>query len=253
MMKSFFKKLFHCYAAAGYFKVSDPVAKNYRYANWGSRPWEYRYVETLLKKGGLAGKAVLDIGIGLPADSDFYRFYVNSECTLIGVDPDQRLPEVTELSERCRIVRAYAAEIDLPLGSVDYVVAISSLEHFPVDAFYATLRHIHGILKDDGVFLVTLDMTIDRDRPARWAILEKTCNGLPEGENDLCLGEGHRQIDLAAFLVMVADFFVLNDESDMSSVTVSPKDVTGCVHNAKWNSVVGYVSLKKAAPTRLGR
>ena len=133
--------------------------------------------------------------------------------------------------------------MDIPDRSVDAIVAISSLEHFPVKSFYNCLVKLSSIIKDDGYFIVTLDMTIDKSRSARWAILEKTYNGLPEQENDIPLEDRHKQIDLQAFIAMIGEYFVTDQINDVKITDCS--NLTKYVYSDEWNSIVGYLKLRK--------
>ena len=238
------------YHEAGYFLKKHPTTTTYAFANWGSRRWEYCFVADTLKRHDILSKTVVDIGIGLPSDSDFYTYYVASGCTLVGFDPDERLDEVTVLSDSCRILRQSADDTGLESSTVDVVVALSSLEHFPYDVFVNTIREVHRILKDEGIFVVTLDMTIDKYNSARWAILEKTINKLPVEENDERLSPEHVQISLEYFIELVSDSFSLQDGSHPIS---SPRwPLSKYVHNHQWNSIVGYAVFNKKKVDTLG-
>lgn len=226
----------------GFFLKQHPQTYRYSYANWGSRRWEYPYLAWVLNKINISGKQVIDIGIGLPQDSNFYKFYVNSGCYLTGYDPDSRLPEVTKLSERCKILRKSAEHMtEFTDGSVDVAVVLSAFEHFPVSAFKQTLQEIHRVLKPGGSLIVTLDLTFDRQRSARWAILEKTLNGLPAEENDLQLKPEHTQVTVEKFLEMASPYFAPSDKK----IYNQDLPLSEHVYSQKWNSHVAYLHLHK--------
>lgn len=227
----------------GFFLKSHPQSFAYRYANWGSRRWEYPYIATMLNAIGLKDKQVVDIGIGLPGDADFYKFYVASGCYLTAYDPDSRLPEVTQLSPRCRILRkSGGAMTELADSSVDVVVVLSAFEHFPLPAFQKTVQEIFRVLKPGGHFLVTLDLTFDKRRSARWAILEKTLNGLPAEENDLPLTDKYQQITVEKFLEFLEPNFIVSDRHIYNAELPLSQHVV----SKKWNSHVAYLHLTSA-------
>lgn len=180
------------YGEVGFFKNTDPMTDEYTYANWGSRRWEYYYVEKLLDVIDVEDKHVVDIGIGLPLQHSFFTYYVKANCYLTAFDPDSRLDEITILSERCRILKKSAEKMEIETNSVDVVVVVSSFEHFPVNVFYDSVKEIYRILKDHGHLIITLDLTYNKQRSARWAVLEKTLNGFPPQENDHQLEEHHQ-------------------------------------------------------------
>jgi len=220
----------------------NPQTQKYTYANWGSRKWEYYYVGKLLEEIGIAHKNVVDIGIGLPSDSNFYEYYVESDCNLIGLDPDTRLDDITQLSETCCIYRKSAEKMSsIEDGSTDVVVALSSLEHFPFEAFNKTIQEVHRSLKDDGHFIVTLDLTYDKRSSAPWAILEKTMNGLPVEENDERLEDRYQQLTLEHFIKLISPYFYSKDES----IANRSSPVRELVYSKKWNSHIAYMHLYK--------
>lgn len=239
------------YGEIGFFLKTNPQTSKYSYANWGSRRWEYRYVEDLLNKIGVKNRRVVDIGIGLPTDSDFYKSYIHSGCHLTGIDPDGRLKPVTNLSRKCRILRCSGEKIPLPAKSVDAVVVLSAFEHFPYKSFLATVREANRILKDDGDLIVTLDTTTaDHKKSARWAILEKTINGLPSEENDLPLPNNGQPLSIGRFMKLVSPYFVARTKIIENSAL--PPD--RLVYSKEWNSTVAYLHLyKRPAKRRNGK
>ncbi|MCL5784055.1 MAG: class I SAM-dependent methyltransferase [Patescibacteria group bacterium] len=231
----------HDYGDLGYFSKKDPKTSKYTFANWGSRRWEYAYIEKILSEIGIKNKKVVDIGIGLPSSSNFHNLYLKSGCHLIGFDPDDRLKKITKLSAKCKIYRQSAEKIPLSAKSTDIVVVISSFEHFPIKIFNKTIKEIHRILKDDGRLIVTLDLTYDKTKSARWAILEKTLNRLPPQENDQQLKPFHKHLTLELFLQMVsAYFYVKNNQAKNKNLELSK-----LVYSKEWNSYIGYANLYK--------
>lgn len=229
------------YGEAGYFLKRNPITGKYTFSNWGSRLWEYKYTETMLKKWGAEGKRVVDIGIGLPSDSNFYKFYVENRVELTAYDLDSRLPAVTQLSEKCKILNKNSANMaEIQTGSVDIVVAISNFEHFDIDSFEKTLLEVNRILKPGGKFLITFDIVMDHAKPATWAILEKSVNGKPAVESDEVLGQEAKKLDLADYLNILSKYFAVPN-------TILNKDVLtkDLVHSDKWNSKIGYAVVTK--------
>lgn len=229
------------YGEIGYFVKKNPHTKKYCYANWGSREWEYLWVENVLNKIGIKDKKIIDIGIGLPTDSDFYKFYIKSGSFLTAFDPDSRLDKITHLSGKCKIISKSAEKMDIPPATTDVVVCISSFEHFPVEIFKRTIKEIHRVLKKNGHLIVTLDLTYNKLGFARWAVLEKTLAGLPATENNLRLKPEHQQLTLEYFLKMVSPYFTVKNKR----IKNKGAGISELVYSKKWNSYVVYLHLHK--------
>ncbi|MCL4338847.1 class I SAM-dependent methyltransferase [Patescibacteria group bacterium] len=229
------------YKDMGYFYKNDPYTRQYRFSNWGSRKWEYRYAQGILEEIGIKDKNVVDVGIGIPSDYDFYKYYLKSGCHLWAFDPDGRLPKVLNLSEKCRIFNKSAEKINIPPKSCDVVVCISAFEHFPFRIFQKTVKEVYRILKKNGHFIITLDLTHDKKKSARWAILEKTLNGLPEYENDIGLKTHDKQLTLTYFLDLISPHFYIKDKQ----IRNNERSLSDIVFSQEWNSYVGYLHLYK--------
>jgi len=230
------------YGEVGFFVKNNPITGKYTYANWGSRLWELKAVDTWLTEKSIKDKRVVDIGIGLPSSSNFYTFYVKSGCYLKAYDIDSRLAKTVKLSDRCEIYNKSSESMEEnPDSSVDVVVALSSLEHYPIGAFNRTIAEVHRILKPNGLFLVTLDLTFDK-RSARWAILEKTTNGLPETENDTGLDDSQQQLTLEKFINMLSPYFYAKEVKIKNDEFKNSKRL---LHSKRWNSYISYAHLYK--------
>ena len=230
------------FGEVGYFIISNPQTFKYTYANWGSRRWEYDYIEKKLTEINIKEKNVVDIGIGLPDDSNFYKVYTNSGCNLFAFDPDGRLNDINPLSDKCTIYKKPADKMDmLKDNSVDVVVVLSTFEHFLYSQFEKTITEIKRVLKKDGHLLITLDLTHKKTNSARWAILEKTMNGLPEKENDLPLSMNQQQLTLPHFLKFFEPHFYLKNNT-IYNEGIEPKKL---LRNKRWNSYIGYAHLRK--------
>lgn len=230
------------YGEVGYFVKNNPITTKYTYANWGSRLWELKAVETWLTKYGIKDKKIVDIGIGLPSASNFYNFYVKSGCYLKAYDIEERFTGDVVLSDRCVIFHKSSDNMEEnPDNSVDVVVALSSLEHYPLESFKKTILEVQRILKPGGLFLVTLDLTFDK-KSAPWAILEKTLNGLPEQENSLELSDAQEQLTLKKFIDMLSSNFYTKDTMFKNDEC---KNLNKFVYSKKWNSRIAYIHLYK--------
>jgi ubiquinone/menaquinone biosynthesis C-methylase UbiE len=185
---------------------------------------------------------VVDLGIGLPSDSDFYKFYLKSNCYLRAYDPDSRLGGNLKLSDKCIIYNKSSENMnEIFDNSVDVVVALSSLEHYPFDSFIKTLKEVSRILKKNGQLLVTLDLTFDKEKSAKWAILEKTINGLPKEENDLSLNKNSDNLTLESFVKILSPFFYLKNEEIKNSNLKKNR----LIYSKKYNSYIAYMRFYK--------
>jgi len=246
------RKFFHTYKYGdiGYFSKKQPHTNKYYFANWGSRKWEYFFIEQALKSIGIKEKNVIDIGIGLPEQHNFYTFYVKSGCFLTALDPDGRLDELTILSDKCKIIRQSAENIKMHDASVDIVISISTMEHMPLPVFQRTIEEIHRVLKPNALFIGTLDLTYDKIKSAPWAILEKTINGLPEYENEIPLQPHHQPLTVDYFLNLIHPFFHFkNGEVHNNRLTVGPEK--NLIYSSEWNSHVAYFRFHKKTTTAL--
>lgn len=241
--KNFFENLFahDNYGDMGYFLLNHKHTVEYEYANWGSRKWEYYYVEKLLEQINIKNKNIIDIGIGLPGQYDFYRYYINKQCRLTAVDPDSRLKSVTILSTRCKILRQSATNLSFAKSnSVDVVVCISTVEHIPYDDFMSIIREVHRVLKKTGHFILTIDLTYEKKSSAPWAILEKTYNGLSKKESRNGLEKNHKQITLNNFYQLLSKYFYVKNAE-----IKEPKDIKQLLYSKKHNDYIGYMHLYK--------
>lgn len=230
------------YGEVGFFTKNQPITTKYSYANWGSRLWELKAVESWLEEINIKDKKIVDIGIGLPSDSNFYEFYVNSGCYLNAYDLDPRITKPIILSNRCSIFNKSSDSMpENPDNSVDIVVAVSSLEHYSIESFNKTVSEVYRILKPNGLFLITLDLTYDK-KSAPWAILEKTINNLPEKENNTSLSNSQEQLTIEKFVnKLSANFYTKN----MEIVNTEYKNSKNLLYSKKWNSHIAYIHLYK--------
>ncbi|NMC36406.1 class I SAM-dependent methyltransferase [Candidatus Beckwithbacteria bacterium] len=229
------------YGEIGFFSKNDFYSRKYQAANWGSRKWEYYYAEYLLNKLGVKNKKIIDIGLGLLSQYSFYKFYLKSGCFLTAYDPDPRLKSITALSNRCKLVCQSAEKLDHKDNSIDIVVAISALEHFPIAAFKKTVKETARVLKSNGHFVVTLDITYDHLKSAPWAILEKTINKLPAGENNLKLKKASTFLTPQHFIKLLSPYFYAKNYD----IKNSDLPVDKLVYSPKWNSYIAYFHFYK--------
>jgi ubiquinone/menaquinone biosynthesis C-methylase UbiE len=235
------------YGDAGYFLRDYPrISKQkYTFGNWGARLWEYCYAESILNECGIRDKAVIDIGIGLPSQYSFYQFYIQSGCRLFGIDPDVRLPLETRLADGCIILRQSAEVLPMNDASIDVVVAISSLEHFPSMVFRKALAEINRVLKPSGKIVITLDETFDRNRPSPWAILERSLNGFSAVECNDLLPNSARLFTMAWLLEFLSPFFH-TEHIRIYNVPSAPNgERLHYLQSVPMNSIISYCCLTK--------
>ena len=86
-----------------------------------------------------------------------------------------------------------------------------------------------------------MDLTFNKLKSARWAVLEKTISGLPATENNLRLKSEHQQLTLEYFLKMVSLYFTVKNKIIKNKGVINSK----LIYSKKWNSYVAYLHLYK--------
>ena len=155
------------------------------------------------------GKRVIDLGVGLPSQYNWYE-YVMAELKpafYVGVDYDGRILNELISKHNYEIRHMDMADLRYPDQLFDVAYCISTFEHIPYDTFMKSIQEAHRVLKDDGLLVITLDEEWDKDQPMNhgngWNLLEQSLieKGLFTRKN--------RSFGLPEFLNLIKDYFVL--------------------------------------------
>lgn len=228
----------------GWFSRKDPTLEGIKWGNWGSRPYEYKWVSAVVS---VEGKKVIDLGVGLPSQYNWFNYVVNAlhPSFYAGIDWDARIIEEQIVQSNFEIRHMSMANLSYPDREFDVAYCISTFEHIPHDLFMKSIQEAHRVLKDDGVLIITLDERWDANLPYtphnNWNDLEQSL--VAKG---MFHPRGHSSFGLREFLVLVADYFVPYDEeinpADWSKNNRDPRLLNS---GDLYNSCVSYAVLKK--------
>lgn len=239
----------------GIFVPSDPVIRNIKYGNWGSRPYEYGWVNYVVP---VKGKKVIDLGVGLPSQYNWYHYVVNNLQPefYAGIDFDGRIRNELIVQDNFEIMYMNMAQLEYPDKSFDVAYCISTFEHIPYDIFMKSIQEAHRVLKDDGLLVITLDEEWDKNEPITysngWNTLEQSLmqNGL--------FKRIKRSFGLPEFLSLIQDYFTLYQDDAVIVGDVIRSNQNNFVYyerrnrdakilnsGIRINSCVSYALLKK--------
>lgn len=244
----------------GLFKKSDPTIRTIKYGNWGSRPYEYAWVASI---ASIENKRVIDLGVGLPSQYDWYRYVIDNlkPTFYAGIDCDDRIKQELIAGPGFEIRHMDMAQLDYPDKSFDIAYCISTFEHIPYEIFMKSIQEAHRVLQDDGLLIITLDEEWDKNQPTNyhngWNTLEQSliAQGLFERKD--------RSFGLPEFLDLIKNYFELYDDAivkekpQWSTKIIASKNNRSVYYNRTnqdsallnsgsiINSCVSYAVLKK--------
>lgn len=241
----------------GIFEKESPRLEGIKWGNWGSRPYEYEWVGKVVS---VKGKSVIDLGVGLPSQYDWYRYVVKvlKPSFYAGIDIDGRILQEEVMENGFEIKYMDMSDLKYPDQTFDVAYCISTFEHIPYNIFMKSIKEAHRVLKDDGVLVITLDERWNKNLPItsdnNWNYLEQsvTAMGLYK--------VGHISFGLPDFLNLIEDYFVLSNEDAVvhldEKVILSEKSGKPLYHRKNrearilnsgevYNSCVSYAVLKK--------
>ena len=241
----------------GLFKNTDPVLTGITYGNWGSRPYEYEWISSVVS---VHNKRVLDLGVGLPSQYNWYRYVVTSlhPSFYAGIDADSRVLKELISEKNFEIKHMDMAKLNYEDKSFDIAYCISTFEHIPYETFMQSIQEAHRVLTDDGLLIITLDEEWDKNQLIThdngWNTLEQSLmeKGIFKRKN--------RTFGLPEFLELIKNYFVLYlDDATInyeSGTIESKKDNRVYYHRLNkdpnilnsgliYNSCVSYAVLKK--------
>lgn len=241
----------------GLFRQSDPILQGIKWGNWGSRPYEYAWASKIVS---VADKKVIDLGIGLPSQYNWYAHVINKLRPLFyaGIDWDARILNETIKGDHFEVSHMDMASLTYKDKEFDVAYCISTFEHIPYDIFIKTIQEAHRVIKDDGFLVITLDEEWDKNLPFAhdngWNNLEQSVIEIQK------FRRVHRSFGLPEFLELIKDYFILaQDDAVVDPATndiISSKDNFVYYHrnNRDYsllnsgdhvNSCVSYALLKK--------
>lgn len=245
----------------GVFNAKGPQLDGIKWGNWGSRPYEYYWAASV---ASISGKNVIDLGVGLPSQYDWYRYAVNQlhPKFYVGIDADGRMKNEEIITDSYKMLFMNMADIAYPENSFDIAYCISTYEHIPYDVFIETIKETYRVLKDDGVLIITLDEEWDMSQKSNysngWNTLELTLV-----EKNMFTPK-NRTFGLPEFLELIKDYFVpyldeiVHEDGKLISkvdgtVYYDRKDKDPKILNSglPTNSCVSYAILKKKITTLL--
>ena len=241
----------------GLFKRNDLQLDGLRWANWGSRPYEYYWVSNVVP---VNNKRVIDLGVGLPSQHSWFRYVIDvlKPAFYVGIDADGRIIDEVVETEEYKILQMDMSALAFQDNDFDIAYCISTFEHIPFQIFMKAIKEVYRILKDDGVLVLTLDEQWDKDksltRDSDWNNLEQSLVQMGLIDNS------QHAFGLPDFLNLIRDFFIPLDDDLVvdfaNKIIFSQKNGTqyyirqnrdhNVLHSPEcYNSCVSYVVLKK--------
>lgn len=189
----------------GLFTRNDARLEGITYGNWGSRPYEYAWASKVVS---ITGKRIIDLGVGLPSQYNWYHYAVTRlhPSFYAGIDIDGRIKN-EEISEPTFEIKYMdMADLRYPDSSFDIALCISTFEHIPYPIFMKCITEAYRVLADNGILVATLDEWWDKDAQLThgngWNTLEQDL--MAKGMIDRTIGS----FGLPDFLALIKDYFV---------------------------------------------
>jgi SAM-dependent methyltransferase len=245
---------------AGMFRPNHPRLAGIRWGNWGSRPYEYFWASKVVS---IENKRVIDLGVGLPSQYNWYAYAATElkPSYYVGIDADERIKQEILHGKNFDILHMNMADLSFADKEFDYAFCISTFEHIPYPAFMKSIQEAHRVLKDDGLLVITLDEQWNKNAffspGSSWNDLEHSLV-----KEDLADTQSPISLCLPDFLHLIHHYFVL--ANDDLSVNLTNKTITSSTTGATYyqrsnrdqsvlhsyeacNSCVSFAVLKKVA------
>ena len=239
----------------GIFKETDNRLEGVKWGNWGSRPYEYHWASNIIS---VENKKVIDLGVGLPSQYDWYLYVVDKLKPVFyaGIDYDGRILNEIIRAQNFEILHMDMAFLKYKDQEFDIAYCISTFEHVPYDTFMKSIKETHRVLKNDGFLIITLDEEWDKTLPLThgngWNTLEQSLIELKKFNGN------YRSFGLPDFLDLIKEYFTLVQEDaiinlDTGDISSSEKiyyhrenrDNNILNSGEAVNSCVSYAILKK--------
>ncbi len=189
----------------GIFKAIDLTLEGLKWGNWGSNPFEYKWVSQVVD---IKDKKVIDLGVGVPSQFNWYEYVVQQlqPSFYAGIDCDKRMVDEQIIESNFEIKHMNMTDLAYEDQFFDVAYCINTFEHIPYNTLINSIQEIHRVLKDGGVLVVTLDERWDKNLPYNsdnnWNILEQSL--LESGNFD----DKKNAFGLMDFLNLIADYFI---------------------------------------------
>lgn len=163
----------------GYFKSTDKRIDSIKYANWGSRPYEYQWVIDVINELNITNMKVIDLGIGEPSLHgwpNFFKDYFKYDL-YVGIDCNDMLKREGIDTENFKLKHMDMTDIDYANDFFNLGICISTFEHFDsLENLIKSFQEIHRVLLPGSFLIVTLDEIWDckkENKPdAFWSFLD---------------------------------------------------------------------------------
>jgi ubiquinone/menaquinone biosynthesis C-methylase UbiE len=244
----------------GIFSKSDPKLDGILCANWGSSPYEYFWVSSILD---VKKTNVLDLGVGLPSQYKWYEYVISSlsPAYYAGIDIDGRLINEQIKTSSYEITHMNMTQLSYKKNFFDAAYCINTFEHMLYSDLMASIQEISRVLSPNGLLLITLDEQWDKYSTSTsdnmWNLLEqdliqKKLFNKQSSPLAFCLPN---------FLDLIKNYFVLYETDaviDLKNQAIYSKknpstfyykrknaDTTVLMSPPRFNSCVSYALLKK--------
>lgn len=243
----------------GILKSNDPKLEGVTWSNWGSRPYEYKWASSVVD---VEGKRVIDLGMGLPRQTNWYCYVVDHLKTKFyaGIDNNKEILNQGGGDHRFEAIYMDMRSLKYPEKSYDVAYSIGTFSTMNANDLMKAISEVHRVLKDDGLLIVTLEERWDKNvaynSTNNWNTLEQTLKsrGMVD-DSEVAFG-------MPPFLELIKDYFVpyvdgleITTPSTIYSTTQNAnlyvknnRDTTYLNGGDTYNSNVSYVILKKATP-----
>jgi len=237
----------------GLFQHSDSMLNGLTWANWGSRPYEYSWASRI---ANVNNKRIIDLGTGLPSQHSWYNFVVKTlkPAFYVGIDIDERMDHEQIETNKYALKKMSMTNIAYPSEYFDVAYCISTFEHLTYKDFMISIGEIHRILKNDGLLIITLDESWDKDVTQNynnsWNVLERDLVQLGLHNNQ------SYSFCLVDFLLLIKEKFVCLKDAEINHQNKTIRTSNSIIyqknnrdqnvlHNPLYNSCVSYAILKK--------
>lgn len=246
------------YQFLGYFLKDDPTTDGIMFGNWGSRPYEYKWVSEVIP---VKNKKVIDLGTGIPSQYNWYKYVVKNlkPSLYMGIDFDARIIPEQIKTKKYSMLHMNMADLKFDDKSFDVAYCISTYEHMLLETFIQSIKETHRVLKNGGFLVLTLDEEWDKNEPMTgangWNILEQDLI-----EKGLFKREKH-SFGLPTFLNLIKEWFAPIDNDiliDLEKNEIRSKQNPNKIYYKKinadpemlnsgllYNSCVSFAILKK--------